>query len=138
MNYNVISKKKLFFKTIGIFLFLFIFIYCAYFIFINYLEDYSWDHNETNRIYGCDSYYYDHDYGNLRDYLTLYNLYDDTYAIYWESVNGFDDYEKYLMWNKTDNIDKKNEYKQKVIDNADQCEFSKNQKQLNGYKEAIE
>ena len=136
MNYKV-SVKRLVVKTIMALLLLFILIYSAVAVVIYNLEDYSYDNDESNRITACDRYYYEGDCGELRDYLTLYELRGETYDVYWEYVNGYDDYCHFLMWNKDGNIEKIEFYREKVKSNAKNAS-DRNKKILGSYLEKIE
>ena len=51
--------------------------------------------NKADLVNACDSYYYDGEYGRLRDYLILYDAFDKEFDKYWEIVDGYADYIQY-------------------------------------------
>ena len=112
------------------------------------IEEAAWDaryHSTENMIRQCDEDYYDRDFYGLLWYLKLYDLYDDDYDIYWEAVNAYNDYVRWHAWKGTlesgempEATQKETEARQKVEDNARNCEFTKNQKILDGFVEAMQ
>lgn len=88
----------------------------------------------------CNKYYYEKQYGELYDYLALYDLYaDEDFAIYWEMVEGYLDYRQYEMWAAVPEGEMKEketkmaEYRQKIQDNVINCQFDMNRTQLEAY-----
>lgn len=112
-----------------------------------FLEEAEWafyDKDEALRVSFCDEYYYKRDFARLRDELTLYDLQGEHYDIYWEVVDGYEDYVEYWQWNRTDeeavsgSSEKASYYRQKVIANARNCEYEKNQKILDKWAQEAE
>ena len=104
------------------------------------VADYNEDRgNMADKVRGCDRYYYDKQYGELRDYLMLYSLYGGEFDIYWEAADGFMDYQQYRQWLRAEKLqtpdaEKMTEmYRQKVLDRAENCVFPKNKKQMEAY-----
>lgn len=56
----------------------------------NIAESTEDDNNMARMVNQCDSYYYEKDYGELRDILTLYDLYDDEFQVYWDAVDAYE------------------------------------------------
>ena len=54
--------------------------------------------SKADLIRWCDGSYYDRDYAGLYDTLTLYDLYDEDFAHYWEAVDRYQAYAKYKQW----------------------------------------
>lgn len=111
------------------------------------IEDAAWEaeyNSKNNMIRQCDEDYYDRDFAGLLWYLKLYDLYDEDYDIYWEIVNAYNDYVSWHAWKETlesgempEAMQKEAEARQKVEENARNCEFTKNQKILNGFVERV-
>ncbi len=112
------------------------------------VEEAAWDaryHSAESMIRQCDEEYYDRDFYGLLWYLKLYDLYGEDYDIYWEAVNAYNDYVRWHAWKGTlesgeipESVQKEAEARQKVEDNARNCEFTKNQKILDGFVEAMQ
>lgn len=91
----------------------------------------------------CDYDYYEKKYGELRDTLQLFKLYDEEYDIYWEIADGYKDYIEYYQWKEAAKEgfvveeDKVSYYKEKVINNAKNCRFEKNKKVLQEYADEV-
>ena len=106
------------------------------------------EHNEFNQymdigdnadhVNVCDNCYYNGEYGVLYDTLCLYDMYGEKYNQYWEIVNGYIDYEDYLMYHNAGNEEKASELKAKVLDNFNNCNYNDNKRILEKYKNAIE
>lgn len=101
-------------------------------------------YSKEQRLEYCDRYYYDRDFEGLYDDLCLYDLYDEEFDVYWEAVDGYWDYLQYTMWKGayeqgqlTGAEEKMQSFQDKVCQNANQCEFEKNQRLLNGYKDLV-
>lgn len=70
---------------------------------------------------------------------------DEDYDIYWEVVNAYNDYVRWHAWKGTlesgempEAAQKEAEARQKVEENAKNCEFMKNQKILDGFVEVMQ
>ena len=63
-------------------------------------NDYSVD--DVDLINWCDGDYYDRDFASLHETLTLYDLYSEDYALYWEAVNGYDALVRCRQWVKAE------------------------------------
>lgn len=93
----------------------------------------------SSYVNACDRYYYEKQYGQLRDYLFLYELYDDTFDVYWEVVNGYCDYIECVQWASAaetgldGSISIAEQYLQKVAENAENCRFPANEERLCEY-----
>ena len=91
----------------------------------------------------CDGYYYEKEYDELWHNLRLYDAYSPEFDKYWEMVNGYRDYMQYKQWATTpvDKIPESTEmaesYRKKVIENAENCKFDQNKKQLVAYAKEI-
>lgn len=93
----------------------------------------------------CDGYYYEKEYHELWHNLRLYDAYSPEFDKYWEMVNGYRAYMQYKQWMATpadkmpESVTMTEEYKKKVIKNAENCKFEENKKQLDAYaKEIVE
>ena len=106
---------------------------------VDSIVEYNDEKNVADKIRACDSYYYEKDFGDLRDYLILYDLYDTPYALYWEAVDGYNDYQLYLQWTRAaerglaDSSAMAALYKEKVEENYRNCAFENNRSQLASY-----
>lgn len=96
--------------------------------------------NEAREIQSCDYYYYQKNYGGLREELSMDGLDGDAFGKYHEAVQGFEDYQQYLQYKKADAAGvsgaaaKAEQYRLLVIGNAENCEYPENQEQLDQYK----
>lgn len=101
------------------------------------------DLNTVRHVGQCHDLYDEGNYGELITYMNLYKLYSENYDMYWEAVDGFLDYQRYLQWVKADTAGVKDSdrqlayYRQKVSDNAKQSRFEENKELLAGYAEAV-
>lgn len=99
--------------------------------------------NLADQMDAYEDYYREKNYSKLRDYLQLFDGYDESFDMYWEAVDGYADYMQYIQWSNTseDDVEGSQEiariYKEKVIKNAENCKFSENKKQLEGYVNSI-
>ena len=95
----------------------------------------------------CEEKYIDREFDSLHDYLNLYHLQGEDYGIYWEMVNGYEDYTIYMNYKsmeEQENISfsymgkydqpqeisfitsqKIEEYRNKVLENAEKYERNK-------------
>lgn len=101
------------------------------------VEQIEYTEEQSRIIHECDQYYYEKQYGQLREYLYSNKLYDEPYDAYWEMVNGYTDYIEYVTYKKGINLQKTEEYKKKVIQNANRCRYEKNQKELDRLKRVV-
>ena len=112
------------------------------------IEDAAWEAEYTSKdtmVRQCDERYYDREFSDLLWFLKLYDLYDEDYDIYWEAVNAYNDYISWHAWKGTlesgempEAVQKEAEARQKVEGNASNCKFTKNQKILDGFVEAMQ
>lgn len=116
---------------------------------VTYLMDSIKEHNvdtydQAEQIRQLDTYYYEGKYGDVRELLSLYNLYDDVYDLYWEAADGNLDYLEYQQWKRAEaagvdgSAEQVEQYREKVLTNAENCRFSSNQHQLEAYAAAVE
>ena len=99
--------------------------------------------DETWNIRHCDTYLYEKDDLSLYDELYSNQAYDEKYDIYWEAANGYMDYVQYVQYQKA--VEKGNEdseiylekYKEKVLENEEDCRFEQNKEQLESYAELV-
>ena len=96
--------------------------------------------DKTESIERCDSRYYDREFGQLREILLLYDLFDPSlYGKYWEAVNAYEDYTYYLQWEQAalqgaQGAEAKLEtYREKVEDNSINCRYTENTEVLKQY-----
>lgn len=139
-----VNKKRFVIKLIIAFLFLI----SLYEIITSSIEDVAWDaeyYSKDSMIRRCDEHYYDRDFSELLWYLKLYDLYDDDYDMYWESVNAYNDYLSWHAWKGAldsgempEAAQKEAEARLKVEENAKNCDFSQTQKILDGFVTAME
>ena len=101
------------------------------------VEQIEYTEEQSRIIHECDQYYYEKQYGQLREYLYSNKLYDEPFDVYWEMVNGYADYIEYVTYKKGINLQKTEEYKKKVIQNANRCRYEKNQKELDRLKRVV-
>ena len=102
-------------------------------------------HNDFEYISWCDRLYYNRDFSGLLGELRLYELQGETYDIYWEAVNAYQDYLKWHSWHQSlsskslkNAVSMEKEYRGRVIENAKSCRNEQNQKLLNSYVEQLE
>lgn len=95
--------------------------------------DASDDGNMAEHIRYCDRSYYDRDFADLKETLTLYELNDDEFDVYWEAVNGYETYIDYIQWTAAAaaGMQGAEEHAQQsyaaVRENAENCQFSQNE-----------
>lgn len=138
------SLLKMIFKIIVIFLILLFWYTLARFALKKIEQINDFRYNEADWVSMCDYEYYNKNYGMLKDTLMMRNSQEPEYDVYWEAVNGFEDYQMYLQYTKAaaagmeDAVKIAEEYKQKVIKNAKNCVDSRNLKQLEKYVQLLE
>lgn len=107
-------------------------------------DEYSEGSDIVSRLDRCDGRYYDQEYGELYYKLVLSNCVEEEFDKHWEVVNGFLDYYLYKQWSNCDesrlpgSYEKAEYYREKVIENANNVEFSLNQKRLEELAEEVE
>lgn len=105
-------------------------------------EDYL-DVDTVDMVRWCDDDYYGRNYADLYDMLTLYDLEGETYDKYWDLVNGYIDYQNYIMWEKAEAAGVENavsyveEYYNKVESNAVNCKYPLHKPSLQQFFEEI-
>lgn len=130
-------------KIIGIFLIGFV----LYTLGSSMLEDVTYYRTEeedlAEKVRWCDRSYYERDYADLVELLTLYELRDEEFDIYWEMTDAYIDYEQYKQWKKSEVMgisgsDKRvREYEEKLRENAKNCKFGQNRRQIERYLEVL-
>lgn len=100
-------------------------------------------HNKALSVRICDTSYYEGQYGNLREFLQMEDLEGADFDLYWEAVNGYEDYQMYRQYTKAyaagmeEAEEAAESYGQKVLENAENCMFDGNRKQLEKYAENV-
>ena len=100
--------------------------------------------DKMDNIEYCEREYQDKEYGWLYRNMIYDNCTSEEFDKYWEIVNGYLDYCQYRQWSNVDEselpgcTDKAEEYKQKVMENAENAKFSQNKKRLAEFAEEIE
>lgn len=100
-------------------------------------------YNKADIKRSCDYYYYDKNFGGLQELFRLYSMDEPEFDLYREVVKGFEDYQSFRMYQKAAEAglegaeEKAEEYKAKVLENAENCRFEMNQKDLDGYVDNI-
>ena len=103
--------------------------------------DYYYNKADVRR--SCDYYYYDKNFGALREMFTLYDLQEEEFDIYREAVKCFEDYQDYRMYENAAAAgvegakEMAEQYRAAVLENADNCAFDRNQKDLDSYVDNI-
>lgn len=96
---------------------------------------------KADAINQCERHYHERNFSKLQDVLTLYDLYDETYGVYWEAVEGYNTLVRYYQWNKADKmeIEGARQEAQSQYDAlnkmAQKPKFSKNTKLFKGFVE---
>lgn len=49
-------------------------------------EDVIWENDESLRITNCETYLREKEYGELWEYLELYDLHGERYQVYWNAI----------------------------------------------------
>ena len=112
-------------------------------IIIETISDNNKNKDSTSYMEYLDSMFYKQDYTGIREEMELFDLTGDEFATYWEIVDGYTDYLDYEQWRMTTeemvpgSSKKAEDFKKKVVENANNCQFSRNQKQLNVWKETV-
>lgn len=128
-----------------------------------YLPEEIYDNTKTSGkeyyLSWCERQYQNREFDELYDELCLYDLAGEDYEIYWEIVRAYQDYvvcKNYLAiadkkevelsytnydgeQSKTafDVVEKAEEYKQKVEDNAQNCKYERNLKYLTQFADDV-
>ena len=98
----------------------------------------------------CEEKYIDREFDSLHDYLNLYHLQGEDYGIYWEMVNGYEDYAMYMNYKSMEDQEnisfsyigendqpqeisfitsqKIEEYRNKVLENAENVKYERNKR----------
>lgn len=107
----------------------------------------------------CEEMYVDRDYEELYDEMHLYRLSGEDYDMYWEMVYGFADYTMYKEYEaiadreqvsltyalddeknnmiQFDVTEKLQEYRKKVIQNANNCKYERNKRYLTEFADKV-
>lgn len=110
---------------------------------ITYVFIGDYETSEADIVNGCNGYYYEKEYGELRNYLLLFDAFGENYDMYWEIVDGYGDYMQYVQWSSTseDDVSGSSEmaehYRKKVEENVNNCKFSQNEEQLRVYLDEV-
>ena len=97
----------------------------------------------ATRVRYCDNYYYAKDYVELREELDNSGMEDQVFDKYREVVYGYNDYLQYVQYKKAvaagheESKERMEQYCQKVMDNANNCKFEDNKKQLQEYVDKL-
>ena len=108
----------------------------------------------------CEEKYIDREFDSLHDYLNLYHLQGEDYGIYWEMVNGYEDYTIYMNYKsmeEQENISfsymgkydqpqeisfmtsqKIEEYRNKVLENAENVKYERNKRYLTEFAQKVQ
>lgn len=95
--------------------------------------------SKTDGLNWCEEDYRKRNFADLYDTLTLYNLYDECYDVYWEAVNGYDVFVEYEQWKQAaglgvDGAEQEAQSRYETLEKmAQNPEFSQNAKILNGF-----
>ena len=106
-------------------------------------DEYFDDEDMVTRIERCDREYYDKEYGELYYWLVLDDCKEEEFDVYWEVINGYQDYCQYRQWANCDDTrltgssNKAEEFRQKVINNVNNVEFSLNQRRFEEFVEKV-
>lgn len=66
----------------------------------SYVEDVAWESDEARRISSCETYLREKEYGELWDYMELYELEGERYEVYWNAVNHRLDEIQHEQWKR--------------------------------------
>lgn len=62
-------------------------------------EDVIWENDESLRITNCETYLREKEYGNLWEYLELYDLHGERYQVYWDAIEDrMDEIQENKAW----------------------------------------
>lgn len=67
---------------------------------ISVVMDSNPDISKSEGINHCERHYQEKDFGSLQNVLALYDLYDDTYDVYWEAATGYEALIRYYQWHE--------------------------------------
>lgn len=96
----------------------------------------EYDTTKADIVDRCNDYYYDKEYGDLYDYLILYDAYDEAYDVYWEIIDGYVNYIECAKWSAVslDDVPDADKmaalYKEKLQKCIADCKFDKNKREL--------
>lgn len=65
-----------------------------------YIVDFSWDNATARQISICEGHLKEKEYGELWEYLVLYQLEDEEFDKYWDAVNARLEEMENEQWNK--------------------------------------
>lgn len=105
----------------------------------NIIEDRQYGERSKKQINLCNDSYYDEDYNELWEHLRLYDLYSEDYEVYWEMTRGYRDYQTYQVYKNAKEVNVPGcdmlceDYKEKVLTNAKDCQYKENQSRLEIY-----
>lgn len=97
---------------------------------------YKYNTSKAEIIGMCNRSYSDRNYGDLYDILLLYDAYDDQFDVYWEMVDGYNNYIEYVKWSEADAKGvadaavMASSYKEKLKECIDNCTSDRNKKEL--------
>lgn len=108
----------------------------------------------------CEAEYTDREFDKLYDLLTLYDLRGENYEIYWEIVNGYADYIQYMNYSTIEDREnvivsytlksgeqqevsfvpakKIEEYRNKVLENAENVKYERNKRYLTEFAQKVQ
>lgn len=69
-----------------------------------YTEDVAWESDEARIISSCESNLREKEYGELWEYMDLYDLEGKRYDVYWNAVDRRLDEIQYEQWKKAEEI----------------------------------
>lgn len=137
------APLKLVIKSLAVFFLLCMFLMNLKAMIEIFDEDILHKDNAAYVVNVCNRYYYEHDYARLREYLWLYDAYDECFDVYWEIADGYSDYMQYKQWsatpeNRVENSTEMAEfYRKKVSGNVENCKFEQNREILKNFAEAV-
>ncbi len=98
----------------------------------------------TEALRHLDWQYYQEHYAELYDIMNLYEYYDpEIYGQYWEAVDASQDYYDFLLWSRAAErgyegaTEKAEAFREKVLQNPENCRYSFNQTILDGFAEKV-
>ena len=99
----------------------------------------DWDKSKSIDV--CNRYYYEKKYGELMDHMCLFDTYDEEFDVYWEMADAYRDCVEYEQWASITeeefpgSSEMAEKYRQKIIDNTDNCRFEENRTRLEELRE---
>ena len=89
-------------------------------------------------INNCNRYYYEKDYGSLRDSLTTWSLYSEEYDKYWEICDAYAQYVQCIEYAEMDGMEDELKLAQAELGlMAQQCRFAENQNRLDQFAQEV-